>query len=125
MKLGTQEGLAPGHIVLDGDLAPPWKGAQQPPLSKFTGGGFACVHIIRDPCLLWPNGCMDKMPFGTEVGLGPGHIVLNGDPALPKKGHSNPQVLAHVCGQLLDGSKYHLVGRYGLGSGHIGRWGPS
>jgi len=28
------------------------------------------------------------MPFGTEVGLGPGDIVLDGDPAPPKKGHS-------------------------------------
>jgi len=24
------------------------------------------------------------MPLGTEVGLGPGHIVLDGDPAPPK-----------------------------------------
>jgi len=23
------------------------------------------------------------MPFGTDVGLGPGHIVLDGDTALP------------------------------------------
>ena len=30
-----------------------------------------------------------KMPLGTKVGLGPGHIVLQGDPAPPpKKGHS-------------------------------------
>ena len=28
-----------------------------------------------------------KMPLGVEVGLGPGHIVLDGEPApLPKKG---------------------------------------
>jgi len=27
---------------------------------------------------LWPNGWMDKMPLGKEVGLGPGHIVLDG-----------------------------------------------
>ena len=28
-----------------------------------------------------------KMPLGTEVSLGPGHIVLDGDPApLPRKG---------------------------------------
>jgi len=26
-----------------------------------------------------------KMPLGMEVGLGPGHIVLDGDPAIPKK----------------------------------------
>jgi len=25
-----------------------------------------------------------KMPLGIEVGLGPGHIVLDGDPAPPK-----------------------------------------
>jgi len=28
--------------------------------------------------------------FGTEVDLGPGHIVLDRDPALPRKGHSSP-----------------------------------
>jgi len=26
------------------------------------------------------------MPLGTEVGLGPGHIVLDGDPAPPQWG---------------------------------------
>jgi len=31
MPLGTEVCLGPGHIVLDGDSAPPWKGAQQPP----------------------------------------------------------------------------------------------
>jgi len=39
------------------------------------------------------------MPLGTEVGLDPGHIVLDRDPA--QKGHTHrPQFLAHVyCGQ--------------------------
>ena len=32
------------------------RGTAAPPLSKFTGAGFACVRIIRDPCLLWANG---------------------------------------------------------------------
>jgi len=36
-----------------------------------------------------------KMPLGRELGLGPGDIVLDGDPAIPK-GHS-PQFSAHVC----------------------------
>jgi len=27
-----------------------------------------------------------KIPLGVEVGLGPGHIVLDGDPAPPKRG---------------------------------------
>ena len=32
-----------------------------------------------------------NMPLGTEVCLGPGHIVLDGDPAPPNgKGHSSP-----------------------------------
>jgi len=32
-----------------------------------------------------------KMPLGMEVGLGPGDIVLDWDPALlPRKGHSSP-----------------------------------
>ena len=39
-----------------------------------------------------------KMPLCTEVGLGPGDIVLDGDPApLSKRGDSSPpQFLAHV-----------------------------
>jgi len=43
-----------------------------------------------------------KMPLGMEVGLGPSHIVLDGDPALPpkKRGTAAPHLSAHVyCGQ--------------------------
>jgi len=41
------------------------------------------------------------MPLGKEVGLGPGDIVLDGDPAPQKKGAW--QFLAHVyCGQTVD-----------------------
>jgi len=31
-----------------------------------------------------------KTPLGTEVDLGPGHIVLDGDPAHPAKGAQQP-----------------------------------
>ena len=31
-----------------------------------------------------------EMPFGTDVGLGPDHIVLDGDPAPPAKGAQQP-----------------------------------
>ena len=31
-----------------------------------------------------------KMKLGTEVGLGPGHIVLDGDPAPPEKDTAPP-----------------------------------
>jgi len=30
MPLGMEVGLGPGHTVLDGDQAPPWKGTQHP-----------------------------------------------------------------------------------------------
>jgi len=52
------------------------------------------------------------MPLGTEVGLGPGNIVLDGDPAPPP-----PKVNAHnfrpisVVAKRLDGSRCHLVRR--------------
>jgi len=36
------------------------------------------------------------MPLGMEVGLGPGHIVLDGYPAPSGKGHSSPHLSAHV-----------------------------
>ena len=38
-----------------------------------------------------------RMPLGTEAGLGPGHIVLDGD---PKGTHQPPHFSVHVyCGQ--------------------------
>jgi len=42
-----------------------------------------------------------KTPLGTEVYLGPGHIVLDGYPAVQHSptGHSSPLFTAHVyCG---------------------------
>jgi len=32
----------------------------------------------------------DATSLGMAVGLGPGHIVLDGDPAAHRKGHSSP-----------------------------------
>ena len=41
------------------------------------------------PCLLWPTGRMDENTIWTEVDLGRGHIVLDGDPVPPPlKGYS-------------------------------------
>ena len=42
-----------------------------------------------------------KMALGMEIGLGPGHIVLDGNQAAPsEKGGTAPQLSAHVyCGQ--------------------------
>ena len=38
-----------------------------------------------------------KMPLGTKVGLGPGDVVLDGDPAPPPPKVHSPQFLAHSC----------------------------
>jgi len=65
-----------------------------------------------------------KMKLGTEVGLGPGHIVLDGDPA-PPKGNS-PQFSAHVhSGQMAGWIKMLLDTEVGLGPGDCVRWGPN
>jgi len=62
MPLGTEEGLAPGDIVLDEDPATTKKAGTAAPT-------------------FWPIYCGQtagriKMPLGVEVDLGPGHIVL-------------------------------------------------
>jgi len=58
------------------------------------------------------------MALGMEVGLGPGHIVLDGEPApLPKKGQS-PQFSAHFyCHQTAGWIKMALGMEVGLGPG--------
>ena len=61
------------------------------------------------------------MPLDVmEVGLGPGHIVLDGDPAPhPKKG-AQPQFSAHVCcGKTAGWIKMLFGTKVGLGPGHI------
>ena len=42
------------------------------------------------------------MPLGTEVGIGPGHIVLSGNPARPMERDAAAPFKAHVyCGQMI------------------------
>jgi len=71
--------------VLDGDPALPKKGAQQ------SSTHFS-AHVYYGQTDGWI-----KMPLGTEVGLGPGQNVLDGNPndldgnpTPPQKGHSTP-----------------------------------
>jgi len=62
------------------------------------------------------------MPLGREVGLGPGGIVLDGDPAPPKKLHSSPSThfSAHVyCGETAGWIKMPLGMDVSLSQGHI------
>jgi len=57
----------PGEVVLYGVAAPPKRGTAPPQFS---------VHVYCGQTAGWMN-----TPLGTEVDLGPGHIVLDGDPA--------------------------------------------
>jgi len=61
------------------------------------------------------------MPLGMEVGLNPGHIVLDGNQLhLPKKGAEPPQFSVHVyCGQTTARIKMPLSMEVGLGPGNI------
>jgi len=122
MKLGMQVGLGPGHIVLGGVPAPPPRRGTAPPIfgpfmlwpngwlvdqdaTWYGGRPHPRRHCVRwgpispnkrgdcsffDPCVVakW-------LDLGMEVGLSPGHIVLDGDPA-------PSQFSAHVyCSQLV------------------------
>ena len=59
---------------------------------------LSCLSCpVCDVRALWPNGWTVKTKLGMQVGLSPGHIVLDGDPApLPQRGTA-PQFSAHIC----------------------------
>jgi len=101
VKLGTEVGLGPGHIVLDVDPAP----------KKGHGPQFL-AHLCCDQTLGW------MMPFGTQ-GLGSGDIVLDGTPLPQKEEGTAPQpILAHVyCGQTAGWIKLPFGTQVGLGLG--------
>ena len=53
-----------------------------------------------------------KMKLGVQVGLGPDHIVLDGDPApLPQRGTAPNFRPMSVVAKRLDGLRCHLVWR--------------
>jgi len=108
MKLGTQVGFGPGHIVLDGDPA-------LPPPKGYSPTQFS-AHIYCGQMVAWI-----KIPLGMELGLSRGDFVLDGDPALPsqKRGQSpSPQFSAHFyCGQTAECIKMPLGIEVGLSPG--------
>ena len=86
LPLGTEVGLGPGHIVLDGDSSPQ-KGYSSPQFS---------AHVYCGQTAGWI-----KMPLGMEVRLGPGDIALDGDPAPPRKGIQQPPQQSPLFGLCL------------------------
>ena len=82
MPLGTDVGLSPGNIVLDGNPAPPptERGTAGPALF----GPHFSAYIYCGQTARWI-----KMPLFTQVGLGPGDIVLDGTQLPQGNGHSS------------------------------------
>ena len=83
---------------------PPQKGAE-PPIFGYVYCGRMAGWI--------------KMALGMEVGLGPGHIVLDGDPAVPPpKKETEPPIMAYLyCGQTAECIKMPFGMEVGLSPG--------
>jgi len=86
MELGMQVGLGPGHIVLDGDPAPPPQ--------RGTATTQFSAHICCGQMAAWI-----KIPLGMELGLGPGAFVLDGNPAPPQSITRVVQLGISYCSQ--------------------------
>ena len=86
MKLGTEVGLGPGHIVLDGDPAPPKWHSPSPP-------NYRSMSVV----LLWSNGWMDQHAtwYGGRARPRP-HCDRWGISPPPGKGHSGTLFSANV-----------------------------
>jgi len=94
----------PQFPTTDGDSAPP-KGHSR----QFS------AHVYCGQTAGWI-----KIPLGTEVGLGPGDIVLDGDPAAPAKKEGQPPIFSPCpCDQPARWTKMSLGREVGLGSGDI------
>ena len=88
--------------MLDEDPAPL---TGSPPAKEVAAPPQFSTHVYCSQTVGWI-----KMALGMEVGLGPGHIVLNGDPApLPKRGRD----------QTAGWTKMPLGTEVGLGPGDI------
>jgi len=59
------------------------------------------------------------MPLGAEVGLVPGHIVLNVDPEYPKEAQPSHNFRPTCCGHTTGWIKMPLGTKVDLGPGHI------
>ena len=115
MPLSTEVGLGPGDIVLDGDQKRGHSTLHFCPFLLWPNGwmvqdavwyrtvvDLGQCHTVLDGDSFPQKGgtaaptfrftsVVANRPLGTEVGLGPGDIVLDGDPADPaERAHSPP-----------------------------------
>jgi len=89
MPLGTEVGLDPGDIVLDGDPVAPSPSPLKKTKRKWSTAPIS-VHVRCGQTAGWI-----KMPLGMAVGLGPGDFVLDRDPTPPspqKGGGTQPPI---------------------------------
>jgi len=76
-----------------------WYGGKHRPRRRCVRWGRSSLYRGAGPQFSVRNYCGQtagwmKTPIGTEVDLGPGHIVLHGDPAPPRKRHSSPPIFS-------------------------------
>jgi len=114
MKLGIQVGLGSGHVVSDGDPAPPPPKGHSPQFS---------AHICCGQMAGWI-----EMSLGMVVGLGPGDLVLDEDLAAPSQKGAEPLPIFGPC--LLWPHDWMDQDGTWHGGGprsrpHCARWGPS
>jgi len=97
MALGMQR-FGPGHIVLEGDQTSPPQKWGTPPPPQFS------AHVYCVPS--GQTAGWIKMALGMEVGLGPGHIVLQ--LPFPKKGAQPPNYRSmSIAAKRLDASVWY------------------
>ena len=97
MPLGTEAGVGPGQVVLYRDLS---GGAGFPSNTMLPGPTPTFVPSLS--VTLMNCGQMAgwiKIKLGVEVGLGPGHIVLDGD-QLPSPMEHVPSPMSVVAKRL-------------------------
>ena len=84
-----------------------------------------CLSVLSCLSVTFVHCCQTvgriKMKLDVQVGLRPGHIVLDRDPPPPlTKGHSPTQFSAHVCcGQMAAWIKMPLGMELGLSPGYF------
>ena len=116
MPLGVEVGLIPGDFMLDGDQAPlPKRGRS--PLPNFRPMSIVAKRLDGSRFHFAYGGTLSMV-----VGLGPGHIVLDGDPCSSpplQKRQSPPFWPIFIVRKRLDASRCHLVWRYASAKGTL------
>jgi len=65
MSLDMEVDFGPGDIMLDGDLAPPWKWAQKPPQFSADVYTTCCKQVV--PCIQTSNRLSLVQPVVNRI----------------------------------------------------------